>query len=734
MELELFRHDVMQTGTCGRGTMAILPMEEKKTQKVALGDYNGVIQAFSVKKGEIASSFKTLPTPQQKITSLTLGKGRQQRDRIFVASGSMVKGLSRKGKEFFRFDTSITESIRKVSVHDKLIWTSAEYVHNQFVEGKDKAFYLAPDRINDAEVVPLISKDDWSPVLACQDHQIRVMTGPNVFYQVATAGAPVSVRYVTESHDPGHRFPNARELLYGTDSGALVQLLMESENARQGMVLPNTKKLGAIRAIYSGLDFSKTGTNDIVVGREDGVLELYDVDEHGAMQQVFSARLVESINTIDGGYVTSSVQPDLLVHTFTGKVLTFSPPGGGLLLPEGDKRLHVNTSEDEARRLAYDAQIQRLKTEVQALKGDVEKEKTRFAERGGSGAHLALSAPFTLQDVCRLEPEEACYVLQLESSVPIFTVAIQADLSLQLLDVPSNVAILSNSPPDEANGNLTLATYRCQDATSRLHVKFKVQEGTSGVLQAFVIPSITPKTCVAVSHKIKPLCLHRRLPEADTSRPTNQVHITGNFGLADMHSWVGRLLPDLPPLAQGAEEVSCAFTNALLGTQLICRYSAGDAHFSSDLITTLGIIHAAVMREATAAKLRVDAAFNPNTAALRQSIALVWPQLAKQRQLRHDFHLLEGLSELKMQDPEVVNFLPSEYSQILERAQAIRTEYKEQPQHLDHLTSLIKNLYQDFCKLAGIPAARQRLPALEQLLSDPRSCLDQVMEFLVGKG
>ncbi|GFH05628.1 uncharacterized protein HaLaN_00127 [Haematococcus lacustris] len=67
MELELFRHDVMQTGTCGRGTMAILPMEEKKTQKVALGDYNGVIQAFSVKKGEIASSFKTLPTPQQKV-------------------------------------------------------------------------------------------------------------------------------------------------------------------------------------------------------------------------------------------------------------------------------------------------------------------------------------------------------------------------------------------------------------------------------------------------------------------------------------------------------------------------------------------------------------------------------------------------------------------------------------------------------------------------------------------
>lgn len=71
-----------------------------------------------------------------------------------------------------------------------------------------------------------------------------------------------------------------------------------------------------------------------------------------------------------------------------------------------------------------------------------------------------MSAPFTVQDKCRLEADEACYVLSIESAVPIFTVAIQCSAPLQMLDVPSNVAILSRSPPDEANGNLTLATYR----------------------------------------------------------------------------------------------------------------------------------------------------------------------------------------------------------------------------------------------------------------------------------
>jgi hypothetical protein len=42
----------------------------------------------------------------------------------------------------------------------------------------------------------------------------------------------------------------------------------------QGFVVPNPKKLGAVTAIYSGLDFTKTGMNEIVVGREDGNLEV----------------------------------------------------------------------------------------------------------------------------------------------------------------------------------------------------------------------------------------------------------------------------------------------------------------------------------------------------------------------------------------------------------------------------------------------------------------------------
>lgn len=63
----------------------------------------------------------------------------------------------------------------------------------------------------------------------------------------------------------------------------------------------------------------------------------------------------------------------------------------------------------------------------------------------------------------------------------------------------------------------------------------------------------------------------------------------------------------------------------------------------SDLICTLGIIHEIVMREATAAKLRVAVSFNPSVQSLQHSVALVWPKLEKQRSLKKQYTMLEGL-------------------------------------------------------------------------------------------
>lgn len=45
----------------------VMPEGEHRsnTQKVCAGDLTGVVQCFSVRKGEIGMAFKTLPTPDK---------------------------------------------------------------------------------------------------------------------------------------------------------------------------------------------------------------------------------------------------------------------------------------------------------------------------------------------------------------------------------------------------------------------------------------------------------------------------------------------------------------------------------------------------------------------------------------------------------------------------------------------------------------------------------------------
>lgn len=73
----------------------------------------------------------------------------------------------------------------------------------------------------------------------------------------------------------------------------------------------------------------QTGCADIVVGREDGSLEVWDIDPQGQPQLVVSTQLPESITAVDGGYITNAGSPDIIVHTFTGKVGAQDSDRGG---------------------------------------------------------------------------------------------------------------------------------------------------------------------------------------------------------------------------------------------------------------------------------------------------------------------------------------------------------------------------------------------------------------------
>ena len=136
MDLDLSRIDYLQVGLTNPKTMRLLPSASLKSQqKVAIGDHDGVLQVFGLKKGsEVSHTFKTLPCQGKQITRVELGGALGTvKDKIFASfsnressssSGSagssggknVVRGYTKKGKLFLDFDTNLTESIKSIAI------------------------------------------------------------------------------------------------------------------------------------------------------------------------------------------------------------------------------------------------------------------------------------------------------------------------------------------------------------------------------------------------------------------------------------------------------------------------------------------------------------------------------------------------------------------------------------------------------------------------------------------
>jgi hypothetical protein len=91
-----------------------------------------------------------------------------------------VKGYDRKGAQFFRFTTPLTEDILHLEVVDTQLFVFTESSCTRFEETTEKSSYVAPDRINCACILPLKVNEHWVAAIGCQDRCIRVVHGTSI--------------------------------------------------------------------------------------------------------------------------------------------------------------------------------------------------------------------------------------------------------------------------------------------------------------------------------------------------------------------------------------------------------------------------------------------------------------------------------------------------------------------------------------------------------------------------
>ncbi|XP_063422996.1 Bardet-Biedl syndrome 7 protein homolog isoform X1 [Mytilus trossulus] len=704
MELNLSRVDYLQVGVTSQKTTKLFPGAVGKTQRIVVGDQDGLLQCLQMKKGDAQVIFKAV-SPKG-ITRVELGGPvGGARERVFVSTGSEIKGYTKKGKNFLSFDTNLSEPIQSMFVEGADLFTCGNYVYNHYKDCKDTNYFLSADKISDVLCLPMEKNDDITPVLACQDRVLRVLQDAELLYEVEVPGPPVVLQLYGKEADISDGGEEGNEILYGTSDGrvGLVQIGRFAPSHR--WELPNEKRNGGVLSL-DNFDITADGVLDLIVGRDDGLVEIYSYDEAEEPVQRFNHTLSESVTSVQGGCVATPGYDEIVCSTYAGWVSTLTSEP---LIKERGPDTFSLTAEGKDK-------IVGLRQELDNLQVKVSTEREKYQQSAGSKTAISAVPGFNINDKFVLNREDASYTLSLELQLPIDNVLLQSDVPIDLLDVEKNSAVVSYSACNPEEGNYLLATYRCQANTTRLELKIRSIEGQYGTLQAYVTPRVQPKTCQVKQYNIKPLSLHQRTHVFDDNRPLNTVKLTGQFSLAEIHSWVSFCLPELPERTPPGETITFHFMSTFLDTLLECVYSKGEAVFRSDNISTISILKDVLTKEATKKKIRLDISYDINDESIAYTLNLIHPRLEYQLLLAKKVQLIDALKELQVHE-EDLTFMSPEYRQILEEADALQAEFKRQPCHLERLYGMITDLYIDKFKFKGVNV-KGKVPALLEVLDN----------------
>ena len=91
------------------------------------------LEIWECKKGEMVNSFKSesqSQTDNQQIMRVVISLAGDDKFSIFYSVGQSIKGVTKKGKEFFKLEANHAEAISSLHVQQQNLWSAGEYILN----------------------------------------------------------------------------------------------------------------------------------------------------------------------------------------------------------------------------------------------------------------------------------------------------------------------------------------------------------------------------------------------------------------------------------------------------------------------------------------------------------------------------------------------------------------------------------------------------------------------------
>ena len=153
--------------------------------------------------------------------------------------------------------------------------------------GNDAAFFMSADVINTIAVDKITRETEFEAILGCQDNRIRVVQGSSLGFEIRTV-APVTC-VGTIQGDESRRRKGGVGVIYGMENGGLTLVEAGSVGTNLQWALDDGVRKSKINCIRV-FDVTRDGQFEIIVGRDDGRVEIYAADKlaKGVPHKIFS--------------------------------------------------------------------------------------------------------------------------------------------------------------------------------------------------------------------------------------------------------------------------------------------------------------------------------------------------------------------------------------------------------------------------------------------------------------
>ncbi|XP_060532411.1 Bardet-Biedl syndrome 7 protein homolog isoform X2 [Cylas formicarius] len=688
MEFNLRRVDYTLVGVTNKSCLRLLPSAApREQQKVAVGDTDGTLQVFTVRKDDVQTQFKTLPGSA--ITSVqTAGATGTADEKIFIAMGNEIKCFTGKGKLFSVFDSGMTEQITAMFVIGNEMLMCGKHVYAHFRDHKDVGSYLCGDVIVDVVAFYAPKTRRLTSLIACEGRMIRVLEHTRVTYSMEVESSPTVLHVYDED--------GVITVLFGTIDGRIGIVDVENLHGFRRWLIANDKSASPISCIDS-YDLSGNGTKNVIACKQDGNIEVYRVNVHDEMDAsviVFLQNCNEMVTGVQCGVVAAAGYDEILVATYSGRIFGLTTQAAEVNV-DGATGAYVCSSETVQKIDKLRGEIEELHLRVSRERDKYQKSTLTYSDEFSAIPPLSVNSSFTLNK------SNATHTMSVEVPAAIENVMVHCDGGVDLLDAEKTTAIVSRAQTTDAD--VLLATYRCQVDTNRIELKFRTVEGRTGTLLVYITPVLQPKCSKLLRFDVKPLSLHYRIYKFDhTDRPYNQLNVKGSFSLGEMHSWIGQCLPETPEKPEITGNTVLYYKSSLTDTLLSCSYQKGEAEFESENVFTLSVVKDFLAKKATEKRTKIEFKYGINDESVNHVIKLIEPKLLGHQQTLRDFALLAALEELEITEEENLKYLTPKYRCLLDRKRDINDSFKNFPQQSDILADTIVNLYLEYNRFKGL--------------------------------